>query len=188
MVRTAEAVDPRIRRTRQLLQQALDKLLKKKNFDDISIQDIADEATVNRATFYDHYDDKFSLLACMIACRFHDLLAERKIRFEGGCRSQLTEIVRAVCDYLIGMQKLEPPMESAIITAVRENLLSGIKQHLPASAIAPDRIAPEMMAASASWAIYGAAKEWAQTPDRCSPEEVAETVTMLVAPILRMPV
>ncbi|HTB10578.1 MAG TPA: TetR/AcrR family transcriptional regulator [Bryobacteraceae bacterium] len=186
--KSGEYVDPRVRRTRQLLGRALDKLLKKKDFNDISIQDITGEATVNRATFYDHYPDKFALLTCMIACEFHELIAEREIQFEGTCAGELRAIVKAVCDYLVRMQgmdckrQLEPHMESAIITAVREILLSGIRLHLPESAIAP-----EIVAASASWAIYGAAKEWAQTPDRCAPEEIVDAVTMLVSPVLQIP-
>ena len=179
-------VDPRIRRTRQLLQQALGKLLEKKDFNDISIQDIAEEATVNRATFYDHYADKFVLLNCMVGCRFHALLAERQIQFEGSCRAELKLIVRAVCDYLTrfegGERRLEPPIESAIIGAVREILLAGIRQHVPESAIRP-----EIMAASASWAIFGAAKEWAQTPDRSPVEEIEDAVTAIVSPILQIP-
>jgi AcrR family transcriptional regulator len=183
--KTGEPMDPRIRRTRQLLQQALDKLLKKKDLNDISIQDIAEEATVNRATFYDHYADKFELLTCMVGCRFHQLLAERQIQFKRSCSGELTAIVRGVCDYLTQMQgtnckrQLEPHMESAIIAAVREILLAGLKQH-------GSSFAPEMVAASASWAIYGAAKEWLQTPNRCSPEEIAETVTTLVSPVLQI--
>ncbi len=176
-----ETLDPRIRRTRQLLQQALDKLLEKKGFDEISVQDITDAATVNRATFYDHYTDKFALLKCTVGCRFHELLAERQVQFEGSCSSELRAIVLAVCDYMTRKRQLEPHMESAIIAAVREILLAGLKRHLPDAAIAP-----EMIAASASWAIYGAAKEWAQTPDRCASEEIADTVTMLVSPVLRI--
>jgi AcrR family transcriptional regulator len=170
-----------------MLQEALAKLLTKKDFDDLSVQDIVDEATVNRATFYDHYPDKSALLACMVGCRFHQLLAERRIQFEGGCSSELKAIVRAVCDYLTRMQgpkgkrQVGPHMESAIIGAVREILLAGLKKHASDNAIAP-----EMIAASASWAILGAANEWAQTPNRCSPEEVADTVTMLVSPILQV--
>jgi AcrR family transcriptional regulator len=186
--RTGETLDPRIRRTRQLLQQALDKLLQKKEFDEISIQDIAEAATVNRATFYDHYTDKFQLLGCMVGCRFHELLTERRVEFGGSCGSELRAIVLAVCDYLTRMQgtnckrQLEPHMESAIIEGVREILLSGLKKHLPESSIPP-----EMSAAAASWAIYGAAKEWAQTPDRCSSEQIADTVAILVSPILGIP-
>jgi hypothetical protein len=40
-----QILDPRIRRTRQLLQQALEKLLETKELDRISVQDIAAAAT-----------------------------------------------------------------------------------------------------------------------------------------------
>ena len=62
IISDCEVKDPRIRRTRQALQGALRGLMKSKGFDEVSVQDIADAATVNRATFYDHYTDKFSLL------------------------------------------------------------------------------------------------------------------------------
>ncbi len=48
-----EILDPRVRRTRHLLHQALGNLLETKEFEKISVQDIAEAATVNRATFYD---------------------------------------------------------------------------------------------------------------------------------------
>lgn len=181
VAKSCETVDPRVRRTRQLLQQALDKLLEKKQFDAISVQDIADAATVNRATFYDHYADKFALLKAMVGCRFHELLAERQVQFEGSCAGELKAIVLAVCDYIV-KRRPEPHMESAIIEGVRGILLTGLKKHTPANGIAP-----EIIAASASWAIYGAAKEWARTPERCSAVEIADKVTTLVAPVLRLP-
>src|SRR6202022_4358015 len=95
---SCEILDPRIRRTRHLLQQALEKLMETKEFDKISVQVIADAATVNRATFYDHYADKFALLECMVGSRFHELLAEREVRFDATCASALKAIVLAVCD------------------------------------------------------------------------------------------
>ena len=181
---TLESLDPRIRRTRQLMQQALAKLLERKEFEEISVQDIADAATINRATFYDHYTDKFSLLECMVGSRFHDLLAERDLQFDAGCQSALQAIVMALCDYLTRMQgpdckrQLEPHMETAIIAVVRRTLLDGLRRHPRENAIAP-----EMVAATASWAIYGAVKEWVRTPDRRPSEEIAKTVMTLVSPI-----
>src|ERR1700685_3333249 len=80
----AENLDPRIRRTRLALQQALGRLLETKEFDAISVQEIAEAAAVNRATFYDHYTDKFALLECMVGTRFGELLAARGGRFDGG--------------------------------------------------------------------------------------------------------
>jgi AcrR family transcriptional regulator len=186
--KSCEILDPRIRRTRQSLQSALDKLLEKKEFEEISVQDITEAAEVNRATFYDHYPDRYALLECMVGSRFHELLAEREVQFDGTCASALKSMVLAVGDYLArmrgpdGKRELEPHMESAIIKVVRRTLLEGLKLHPPAGAIAP-----EMIAASASWAIYGAATEWAQTSDRCASEEMADVVTKLISPILHLP-
>ena len=72
-----EVRDPRIRRTRKLLQGALATLMQAKSFDEISVQDITEAATVNRATFYDHYTDKFALLEALVAGGFHEFLDQR---------------------------------------------------------------------------------------------------------------
>src|SRR6266566_1535604 len=115
--------DPRMKRTRQLLQAALQRLLQEKTFDEILVQDIAEAATVNRATFYDHYTDKFALFDAMIASDFHRFLEERNIRFVGPCSSALAAIILAVCDYLkqshanrncAGQGSFTPLMDAAI--------------------------------------------------------------------------
>jgi AcrR family transcriptional regulator len=178
-------LDPRIRRTRHLLQQALEKLLETKDFESISVQDITEAATLNRATFYDHYPDKFALLECLVARQFLGLLAQRNVKFDGTCPSAIRGIVLGVCDYVAGIpgterqRQLEPHLESAVVAVVRRMLLDGMTQHPPER-----EISPELMAASMSWAIYGAAKEWAQAPDRSPSEEIADTIMTLVLPIL----
>lgn len=175
-----EMVDPRVRRTRQLLHQALLKLLENKEFDKISVQDIADAATVNRVTFYDHYPDKFALLECVVGDRFNQLMSERGVKFDGTCSSALTGIVRGVCDYLAGTPGIERHLESAVIAVVRRMVLEGLRQH-PA-----DRLVSLEMAATAwSWAVYGAAQEWVRTPDRSPAEAMAGPLVDLVSPLLR---
>ena len=59
-------VDPRIIRTRKLLMDAFKKIARKKEFKDITIKDITEEATVNRATFYAHFQDKYDLMDASI--------------------------------------------------------------------------------------------------------------------------
>lgn len=54
--------DPRVLRTRQIIIEAFRALLQTKGFDALTIKDIAQKATINRATFYAHYEDKFALL------------------------------------------------------------------------------------------------------------------------------
>jgi AcrR family transcriptional regulator len=182
-----EIVDPRIRRTRQLLHQALEKLLKEKDFEKISVQDIADAATVNRVTFYDHFPDKFALLECVVASRFNELLAKRDVKFDGSCSSALTGIVSAVCEYLAGtpgietdQPLMEPHLESAVIAVVRRLVLEGLKQHPSARPLSP-----EIVATAWSWAIYGAAQEWVRTPHRPPSEDIVEPLVTLVSPLLR---
>ena len=50
--------DIRVRRTKQNIVNAFVALTKEKSIDAITVQEIADKAMVNRATFYAHYRDK----------------------------------------------------------------------------------------------------------------------------------
>src|SRR6202040_1892886 len=95
----AETTDPRILRSRRMLMDSLAKLLIKKEFEDISVQEIADEATLNRGTFYLHYPDKNALLQAMTESRFRDLIGRRAITFTD-CNGALRAIALGVCDYL----------------------------------------------------------------------------------------
>jgi AcrR family transcriptional regulator len=182
---SGEVADPRIRRTRRLLQDALRTLLEKEDFDKISVTDIDEAATVNRVTFYDHYTDKYGLLECLVGTRFQELIRERGIQFE--CSSALRAIVLAVCDYVGGAVRMgssrhpqmEPHLESALIAVVRRMFLDGFRRH---SERTPAAL--EMLATTLSWAIYGAAQEWARQSNRCSSDEIAGTISKLVAPIL----
>jgi AcrR family transcriptional regulator len=187
LMRECDGLDPRIKRTRQLLCGALRTLLKKKEFDCISVQDIAEAATLNRATFYAHYPDKFALLEELIRTSFLDFLEKRNVRFDGTCPSAFRAIILAVCDYLAEVHKaqsshqlqFEPLVESTIINQVRLVLLEGFRRHREER-----RISGEMIAATASWAIYGAAKEWVCSEGRGSVENFADTVLELVQPIV----
>ncbi|MDO9303325.1 MAG: TetR family transcriptional regulator, partial [Anaerolineales bacterium] len=57
-----EKLDPRVKRTRNLILQSFENLLAEKNFESISVQDVTDRAEINRATFYAHFQDKYTLL------------------------------------------------------------------------------------------------------------------------------
>jgi AcrR family transcriptional regulator len=57
-----EVTDRRVRRTRQLLSEALAALILERGYDAITVKDITDRADVAHATFYRHYRDKDDLL------------------------------------------------------------------------------------------------------------------------------
>ena len=182
-----ERLDPRIRRTRNLLQDALRRLLEEKEFDKISVQDITEAATLNRATFYAHYSDKFALLEEFIRVSFLDILEEKNVRFNGTCPSALQVIILTVCEYLIEAEKslsskqhqYEPFLQSKVIDQIREVLLDGFRQH-PMER----RVAPETIAATVSWAIYGAVRQWVDSADRLPQEEFVQLAVDLIHPIM----
>ncbi|WP_430609877.1 TetR/AcrR family transcriptional regulator [Enterococcus sp. DIV0876] len=53
--------DLRVQRTNKLIVEAFIHLVEKKGYEQVTVQDIADEAMINRATFYAHYKDKQDL-------------------------------------------------------------------------------------------------------------------------------
>lgn len=54
--------DLRVIKTRYLIKNAFATLINEKGFINITVNDIADNAMINRSTFYLHYADKFDLL------------------------------------------------------------------------------------------------------------------------------
>ncbi|MGA7525123.1 MAG: TetR/AcrR family transcriptional regulator [Acidobacteriaceae bacterium] len=178
----AESLDPRILRSRRMLMDALAMLLNQKEFDEISIQEIADEATLNRATFYLHYPDKNALLQAMTAGRFRELIARRGLSFSD-CDGALRAIALGVCDYLAEStscpsQLAKMPLERSIIPVVEGMFREGAGHH----EMRPGTD-PELLATTAAWAIFGAARQWYQTPDRISAEEMAARIEAMVKPI-----
>jgi AcrR family transcriptional regulator len=179
---TAENTDPRVLRSRQMLMESLLRLLTRKEFNDISIQEIADEATLNRATFYLHYPDKNALLQAMTAARFRDLIARRDLSFTD-CDGALRAIALGVCDYLVEStgcpgQLAKMSLEGSIIPVVEGMFRQGARNH----EIAPGTD-PELLATTAAWAIFGAARRWYQTPNRIPAEEMAAKIEVMVKPI-----
>jgi AcrR family transcriptional regulator len=179
----AETTDPRILRSRRMLMEALARLLTKKEFEDVSVQEISDEATLNRATFYLHYADKSALLQAMTESRFRDLIERRSITFTD-CNGALRAIALGVCDYLAEStgcptQLSRMALEGSIIPIVEDMFKEGLALH----GKAPDADW-SLPATTAAWAVFGAARRWFQTPNRIPAEEMAARIETMVSPIL----
>ncbi|GGO01736.1 TetR/AcrR family transcriptional regulator [Saccharibacillus kuerlensis] len=58
-------IDPRVLRTRQMLKEALIELLEEMDVEKITVNRIAERATINRVTFYLHYKDIQDMLEKM---------------------------------------------------------------------------------------------------------------------------
>jgi AcrR family transcriptional regulator len=177
-----DTTDPRILRSRRMLMDALVKLLTKKEFEQISVQEIADEATLNRATFYLHYQDKAALLQAMTETRFRGLIDRRGISFTN-CEGALRAIALGVCDYLTEVTNCPVkgellPLEGSIIPVIEGMFKTGLERHGPASGVDV-----ALLATTAAWAVFGAARLWFQTPGRIPAEEMAAKIEAMVTPL-----
>ena len=79
--------DPRVRKTRRALQEALIRLILRQGYERITIQDIATEAETARITFYRHYRDKESLLMDCLNDLYEDLIHTTEPASADGLRS-----------------------------------------------------------------------------------------------------
>jgi AcrR family transcriptional regulator len=183
---TLRREDPRVVRTRQLIQQAFMDLFHEKSFEEITIQEIADRATINRVTFYAHFQDKFALLEYTI----RDLIRQRLYKQlpEGipFSRESLAQLILTVCEFLTEIQRVCPPphgqmdalMEKQIKAELYEILHSWLIEITPVDTNAGPTL--EQTAMVTSWAIYGAAAQWVKEKREKSADEYVQQVLPLI--------
>src|SRR5512138_721713 len=159
-----EKLDPRVKRTRALLEQAFMALLEEKGFQALTVQDITEKAGVNRATFYAHFADKYTLLDHSVRQGFVQEIDKRMLNACHLTTDNLRNLIVAVCEFIRqvnahckpAQQQFESLVETQIKDVMHTLLLKWLEQ-----ATLP--VPPERAATAASWAIYGLALQWSRT-------------------------
>lgn len=176
--------DPRITRTRALLINALGGLMQEKSFEAITVSEIAQRATVNRVTFYAHFQDKYELLEAWTRQLIREKIGAQLPQPNPFSEEKLALLLRLVCSFLTDFLghcppphgKLEPLIEKQIKSELYQIILTWLRL-APAKSIST----PEQVATVTAWAMYGAAWEWSQTPKREPVDEFIPQVLPLIA-------
>lgn len=184
-----EPLDPRVRRTRTLLQDALRSLVHEKQFSAISVQDIAERATVNRATFYAHYKDKEDLVINVFKADFHAALIQRFAERPALTHDSLVEIAMGVFEFLEKMHDACPEtaaeLQDTVGKAVQKELYILIDRML-SSGKAYLRLFPgctkETVATVLSWSIYGGAIRWSSGKQRVPVRQICQELVSILIP------
>lgn len=187
MVLEDEQLDPRVRRTRQSLEQAFVDVLHEKGFQSATVQDIARRAGVNRATFYAHFPDKYALLDHTIRQAFRQEIDKRMLNACHYTPENLRNLIVAVCEFIhTSNARCKPPqtqfeslVESQVKQALHDLLLKWLEQ-------VDTDVPPETAATAGSWAIYGLAAQWSHRKPSNSADEFAAEVLPLVAANFRL--
>ena len=177
-----EKEDPRVTRTRGLLEDAFMEVVVEKGFQFVSVQDITDKAGVNRATFYAHFTDKYALLDHSIRMQFRQELEKRTLNVCTFSMENLRALIITVCEFISAASShCNPPsgqfealMETQVKAQIQELVQNWIEK-------LETNIKPNIAATAASWAIYGLALEWSRDKKHDPVDAFAEQVLPLIA-------
>ncbi len=171
--------DPRAIRTRRLIQDAFLELTKTRDFEDITIADIAEKATVNRATFYAHFQDKYALLEIVVTDRIQGYLMKNLEGKKGLGQENLRAMIYAVCDYHDGLSGRCRAVHKLFAQLVESEIRKAVLAMYPDE---PGDGRFGILADMLSCSIYGAVNRSYLTAGLLSREELAlEMLPFLLA-------
>ncbi|MBB6734701.1 TetR/AcrR family transcriptional regulator [Cohnella zeiphila] len=181
------ANDPRVKRTRDLLIRSFQELLEEtNNVYSISVQDITKRASVNRATFYDHFDDKYAFLEQWMRIKFKQMLESKLKDASILDMNGLHAVILAVYQFLDRFRRNFAPadgrFEPLFEAAMQKELFHLLIQWL--SEVSGSEVASEVRNATAvcvSWSIFGSALQWSRQPERCDMESSVRNVMVVIA-------
>ena len=158
-------LDPRVRRTRQLLVDSFMQLLAEHGFTSLSVQDITTRAQVNRATFYAHFADKYALLDHAMGEAFRRELDSQVLNACQFSMENLRVLIATVCSFLGNLHghcsASDAQFQSLVESRVREQVYELVLHWLEKlDTVQECTVSRERAATAASWAIYGLGMEW----------------------------
>jgi AcrR family transcriptional regulator len=183
-----EKEDPRITRTRHLMLQAFMELLSEKGFQSMSVQDISEKAGINRATFYDHFTDKYGLLDYSISQMFRQEIEKYMLDACHYSDENLRALIIVVCEFvstaIAHCKPANPQFESLMETQVKKQLQELLQVWLEQEEALIDS---KTAAIAASWALYGLVLQWShdKSRQRLSAEKYADKIFPIIASSLR---
>lgn len=164
-------MDPRIKRTRKLIMDSFINISEKKEFKDITVKDITEEAMINRATFYYHFEDKFDLLEKALSEVLQVNLNYDDFKNNELNEDTLVNIFIAITEFQRSLsQRCHRGYEDTIARIIREQVeIICYKMLLKQNNVTEDE-ALKLTAVILSWGIYGASVEWRNNNKGIAPE------------------
>ena len=186
MENTVNINDPRVKRTRGLLLKAFGELAQEKDIRSIKVQDIADRATLNRATFYAHFNDKEALMDAAFRSILQSALTSQLTLDSPFTQTNLRLLFRVVCEFISTTLYRCPRTTGAYRPLVKAEiqeelflfLLNWLKSALPQHN--NENYSQETLARVISWSLFGGAIDYSRNPGTLSQEKAAERVVGLL--------
>ncbi len=189
-----EKVDRRVRRTRALLGQALRDLILTKPYETITIQDITNQADLNRATFYLHYASKEELLMDSLEQQFDALVERLEVEKNGRPMWENSVTMRLIFEYVAENARLYKvllgPQGQGYVMYRVLNYIAQVDEGELQAAFGDDALpVPNViLARHFAGALFALISWWLEEDMPYSPTYMAETIQQLclvgVMPVL----
>ncbi len=177
-----KVMNMRITQTKQALINSFFQLVSIKDFEKITIADIAKGAQVNRATFYAHFNDKYELLDYIVGGSASTAILNRtkgEVKFD---QESIAQLVLALCDFY---QQPNIQCRSSYIALVvpqlKDKAIAELKTYL-LKGVAPICSEEESTFYTSIFAqmIHEGAFQWAAGNNTFDKEEVAKKVAVFI--------
>jgi AcrR family transcriptional regulator len=178
--------DPRVIRTRSLIVTAFNELLHAKGFEQMTVGDIAAQATVNRATFYAHFDDKYSLFAYATRVQFREILHQHITINAPYSGEQLKQLIKSLYIFIHQLhascarsfRSFEPMVSGEVVAEVVEVLKAWRLTKCD------EMMNGNLVTSMVSWGLYGAIRDWILSQHPNLDESFTERLVVLSDPLL----
>ncbi|MEM8859776.1 MAG: TetR/AcrR family transcriptional regulator [Chloroflexota bacterium] len=182
----SEKADPRMKRTRKLLQDALFELLKKKPLAKIQIKEITEMAELSRPTFYKQFDTKEELLFSHVDDVLAQISAEVFSEAQNGHR---VDMVTLVTTFFRQWQKHKQLLRWIFQVENKDLVFNAFQSQLRGIKLMFDQFVPPLDLAQEyedyltgflSGGMYMLIRTWVDNDMRESPEKMASLTFMFL--------
>ena len=98
--------DLRVIKTKKTIENSFWNLLKKKDFEKITIKEITDQALIGKTTFYYHYVDKYDLAQKLLDKYLNEYKITLSKRLQTGIQSKLLDALNTLSSKILLLRKI----------------------------------------------------------------------------------
>ncbi len=182
--------DPRITRTRKLIEEAFLAVMEDKGFEDLTVNDVTERAGINRVTFYSHFVDKYALLGDTIRKSFSEELDRHGFAARTLGVDSVRDLFLAICNYVAALYgHCKPPhthLDWVVEAQVTDLSAELFRQWAGKSSESDGAKSLQLVATAASSAMYGLVLQWLRTKRRAAAATFVRTSLPLVTGILNL--
>ena len=178
-------IDPRVKRTRRLLREALVSLILKKDFASITIKEITGRAEVAYITFYRHYESLDQLLMEVLDEGLTELMIHIEMLAKQSETSALETEGRLIFEYIGQKADLfHILLKSQSVTRIRKKVVSNISAIFQKSCVPLERLGNQVTINIASnhiaTSLLSLIEWWLENNMKPSPTEMGKVYKSLI--------